>query len=97
LKVKRNGLEIHLRFFARAPPMTRVTYRVNIPMTGFLATFETESSSVLFPAGSVLTAVSGRNGALLGMARVLWQGREYSVFQRDLAQKCERLNQAAGR
>jgi len=77
--------------------MARVTYRVNVPLTGFLSTFETESSSVLFPAGSILTAVSGRNGALLGMARVLWQGREYSVFQRDLSQKCERVDQAAGR
>ena len=75
----------------------RTTYRVKIPMTGFLSTFETESSSMLFPAGSILSAVSGRSGALLGMARVLWQGREYSVFQRDLSQKCERVNQAAMR
>ncbi|GEM_PF-5731487 len=73
---------------------SRAIYRVKIPMTGFLSTFETESSSVLFPAGSMLAGVPGRKGALLGMARVLWQGREYSVFQRDLAQKCERLNQA---
>lgn len=74
---------------------SRTTYRVKIPMSGFLSTFETESSSMLFPAGSILTSVRGRNGALLGMARVLWQGREYSVFQQDLSQKCERVNQAA--
>lgn len=72
----------------------KAMYRVKVPITGFLSTFETESSSVLFPAGSLLAGVPGRNGALLGMARVRWQGREYSVFQRDLTQKCERVNQA---
>lgn len=92
MDLKRNSTEKHLSF---STAMTRETYRVKLPITGFLSTFETESSSVLFPAGSMLTAVSGRGGALLGMARVLWQGREYSVFQRDLSQKCERVNQAA--
>ena len=67
-----------------------IQYRVKVPFTGFLFKLETESSSIVLPSGATLyyLPVSNRK-PLLGMVRVLWQGREYSIFEKDLREKCE--------
>jgi hypothetical protein len=72
------------------PERLMIQYRVKVPFTGFLFKLETESSSIVLPSGAILNylPISNRK-PLLGMARVLWQGREYSIFERDLREKCE--------
>ena len=72
------------------PEKLMIQYRVTIPFTGFLFKLETESSAIILPAGAILyyLPISNRK-PLLGMARVLWQGREYSIFEKDLREKCE--------
>jgi len=72
------------------PDKLMIQYRVKAPFTGFLFKLETESSSIVIPSGAILyyLPVSNRK-PLLGMARVLWQGREYSIFEKDLREKCE--------
>jgi hypothetical protein len=70
-------------------------YCVKIPFRGFLSKFETTSWGVTFPAGETLQRRAVHSGALLGMAHVIWQGREYSVFERDLSQNCERVEGTA--
>jgi hypothetical protein len=67
-----------------------IQYRVKVPFTGFLFKLETESSAIVLPNGAVLyyLPISNRK-PLLGMRRVLWQGREYSIFEKDLHEKCE--------
>jgi hypothetical protein len=67
-----------------------IQYRVKVPFTGFLFKLETESSSIVLPSGAILyyLPISNRK-PLLGMARVLWQGREYSIFEKELREKCE--------
>ena len=66
-------------------------YRVTVPFTGFLSRLETESSSIILPTGAMLHYLPISNHKpLLGMVRVLWQGREYSIFAKDLHEKCER-------
>ena len=74
------------------PETLVIQYRVRVPFTGFLAKLETESSSVMLPMGATLDylPISNRK-PLLGMAYVIWQGREYSVFERDLHERCERV------
>jgi hypothetical protein len=66
-----------------------IQYRVKVPFTGFLFKLETESSSIILPSGAILyyLPISNRK-PLLGMRRVLWQGREYSIFEKDLLEKC---------
>ena len=72
------------------PETLMIQYRVRVPFTGFLFKLETESSAIVLPSGAILKylPISNRK-PLLGMARVLWQGREYSIFERDLREKCE--------
>jgi len=67
-----------------------IQYRVKVPFTGFLFKLETESSSIVLPSGAILyyLPISNRK-PLLGMARVLWRGREYSIFEKDLRERCE--------
>ena len=72
------------------PERLMIQYRVKVPFTGFLFKLETESSSIILPSGAILhyLPISNRR-PLLGMARVLWQGREYSIFEKDLRERCE--------
>jgi hypothetical protein len=72
-----------------------IQYRVRVPFTGFLAKMETESSSVMLPTGATLEylPISNRK-PLLGMAYVIWQGREYTVFEKHLHERCERVELA---
>ena len=71
------------------PERLMIQYRVKVPFTGFLFKLETESSSIILPSGAILhyLPISNRK-LLLGMVRVLWQGREYSIFAKDLHEKC---------
>jgi len=66
-------------------------YCVKTPFRGFLSKFETTSWSVTFPEGATLQRRAAHSGALLGMAHVIWQGREYSVFEKELSRNCERV------
>jgi hypothetical protein len=72
-------------------------YRVKTPFSGYLFRLETSSSAVTFPVGTLLALLpGGRKAALLGMALVIWQGRKYSIFERDLGDKCELVASSAG-
>ena len=47
------------------------------------------------PVGAVISPVDLPRGseAYFGMIRILWEGREYMIFQNDLHQKCEPLRE----
>lgn len=75
-------------------PQQALQYRVRVPITGFLVPFDATSSSVTFPAGTILTGLYRSSAMLLGMSLVVWQGRKYTVFSRDLQQRCQRVDAA---
>ena len=47
------------------------------------------------PVGAVITSANLPTGSevYFGMTRILWEGREYMIFQNDLHQKCEPLRE----
>jgi hypothetical protein len=73
-------------------------YRVKAPFTtGYLSRMETSSSTIILRAGALLECVpTTEHKPLLGMVQVLWQGCEYSIFERDLQEKRERVSRQAG-
>jgi hypothetical protein len=74
-------------------PRRIVRYRVKAPVTGFLVPFDATSSSVTFPIGTLLGGLARSSDTLLGMSLVLWQGRKYSVFDRELQHRCHRIDE----
>jgi hypothetical protein len=47
------------------------------------------------PVGAVITSAELPTGSevYFGMTRVVWEGRQYMIFQNDLHQKCEPLRE----
>jgi hypothetical protein len=64
---------------------------VTSPLTGFMSQSET-TSKVTIPAGAILGYLPRASETLLGMSQVVWRGRKYSVFDRDLQERCERTD-----
>ena len=75
--------------------MTR--YRLTGPIRAIYqapAGAEIANLRVTLPAGAVVIESIQRNGTLKGMIGVYWEGRNYSVFLRDLLQKTQRISTA---
>ena len=61
-------------------------YRLVSPISAIL---DIRGDTVTLPAGAVLSESQPHSTTLLGMVGVLWNGRHYSVYPRDLLEKAE--------
>lgn len=73
-------------------PSQIVRYRVKTPLTGFMSQYETTISRVMIPIGAILGYLPRASKTLLGMSQIVWRGRKYSVFDKDLQERCERTD-----
>jgi hypothetical protein len=83
----------HSRVQYSAVAKAVVGYRVKIPFVGFRYQPETHASGTRkarFPRGAVLNGPSlADNFYELATVEVIWKSLEYSVFEKDLLEKCE--------
>ena len=68
-------------------------YRVHTRTVAVLQLSGGRHLPATFPVGAVISSVDVPAGseAYFGMTRVVWEGRQYFIFQNDLHQKCEPL------
>ena len=79
------------------PERSAAQYRVKSPFTtGYLSRIETTSSAIILRAGELLEYVPTENRPTFGMVRIRWHGREYSIFEKDFQERCERVGSQAG-
>jgi hypothetical protein len=69
-------------------------YRVMAPIQALLDKREAEGVSVTLPVGAVLYESSHHSSTLFGMVGVVWEGRHYSIYPKDLFAKTERFSAA---
>ena len=69
-------------------------YRLKAPIRAMLDKPGGQRVSVTLPAGAVLYESSQRSSTLFGMVGVLWEGRHYSVYPKELFKKAERVSTA---
>jgi hypothetical protein len=69
-------------------------YRVVAPIRAILDKLDGERVPVTLPAGAVLCESSLPASTLLGMVGVVWAGRHYSIYPKDLYKKAERVSTA---
>jgi hypothetical protein len=55
-----------------------------------MSQYETTPSRVMIPIGAILGYLPRASETLLGMSQIVWRGRKYSVFDKDLQERCER-------
>jgi hypothetical protein len=53
---------------------------------------DTTSPRVIIPVGAILGCLPRAPDTLLGMTHIVWRGRKYSVFDKDLQERCERAD-----
>jgi hypothetical protein len=72
-----------------------VQYRVQARTVAVLQLSGGRHIPATLPVGAVITSANLPTGSevYFGMTRILWEGREYMIFQNDLHQKCEPLRE----
>jgi hypothetical protein len=71
--------------------MMKTWYRLKTPALAILDTPGYEHIFVTLPADAVLEPSVKPSALSAGWLAVYWEGRHYSVYQRDLARKIERV------
>lgn len=66
-------------------------YRVTTPIRAILDKLDGEKVPVTLPRDAVLYESSLVSPTLFGMVGVVWAGRHYSVYPKDLYKKAERV------
>jgi hypothetical protein len=69
-------------------------YRLKVPISAILDRSGGQKVYVTLPTGAVLYESSQPSSTLFGMLGVLWEGRHYSVYLKDLLKKAERVSTA---
>ena len=69
-------------------------YRLKVAISAILDRPGGQKASITLPAGAVLYESSQPSSTLFGMVGVLWEGRHYSVYLKDLLKKAERVSTA---
>jgi len=69
-------------------------YRVMSPIRAILDKLNGEKVPITLPGGAVLYESSLVSPTLFGMVGVVWAGRHYSVYPKDLYNKAQRVSAA---
>jgi hypothetical protein len=69
-------------------------YRLKVPISAIVDRTGGQKVSVTLPASAVLYESTQSSSTLFGMVGVLWEGRHYSVYLKDLLKKAERVSTA---
>jgi hypothetical protein len=72
-----------------SPRMSR--YNVKAPIRGFFLSRSGRSRLVAMPVSAMLTHLPDTVEPSRGTTSVRWEGREYSILEADLYQKCARV------
>jgi len=72
-----------------------VQYRVHTRAVAVLQLSGGRHLPATLPVGAVITSADLPTGSevYFAMTRILWEGREYMIFQNDLHLKCEPLRE----
>jgi hypothetical protein len=69
-------------------------YRITVPIRAVLDSGVGQKASIMLPAGAVLYETSQHSTTLSGMVAVVWGGRHYFVYPKDLSTRAERVSTA---